>query len=255
MHNCPATRRAEWIESIRFMYDTDALVELARHQDPYTRMAVAGHPCCPTAAFHVLVKDPYINVRLRLAERMSPPDVMETLSRDPDHRVRAAMAGNSAASPSIQTELTRDHDPRVRLAWASRYVYIPPSQEARASAMSRIPAQVREAMTELASDPDPRVRIAMSKRPDLPDDAMEILSQDPDHRVRYWMTRNVWATAAVLDRSAKDPDSRVRFVVAWHGACPPDARAVLEQDESGYVRRAAALELDQATYYNVAVCV
>ena len=242
------------LEARRRGYNPAELAALAYDPDPYTRLMVADNPCCPPAAFEVLSRDPWLDVRVRVAARMAPPKVMETLARDPDPVVRAAMAGNDACPAPCRVALARDPDPAVRLAWAKRYVYIPLSEEARAGAMSRIPAQVLAAMTEPARDPDLRVRVAMAQRHDLPDEAMELLFRDQDRKVRYWMTRNPWCPPALLAERATDPDAGMRLVVAWHHATPASAQEELERDAAEHVRQAAAGLRDQAVFYNTAAC-
>ena len=130
-----------------------------------------------------LLDHPDASVRLDLAERGDlEPEILFYLSRDPDPRVRRAIAINESTPPKASLLLASDTDDDVRCDLADRVTRVVPGL-ARKDQVKTFRA-VHQVLSLLARDQLPRVRRVLSQAlhsvPDAPHDVIYTLARDPE---------------------------------------------------------------------------
>lgn len=133
-----------------------------------------------------LLDHPDPEVRMTLATRDNlEPEILYFLARDPDIRIRRAIAANAAAPVKASLLLAEDEDEDVRTDLAERVGRLVPglSQDQQAKAWRTI----HQVLGLLARDQLPRVRRALSEAlkalPDAPHDIVLLLAKDPEATV------------------------------------------------------------------------
>lgn len=191
----------------------ELLGALTASPQPRVRIAVAEYPAAPSAVVEHLTADPDRQVRcaalrhthsaaiLRGAAQgpdcgavagnpHCPPDVLDTLSRDPAHLVRLNVVCNQAAPAAILNAAVTDPHEHVRW-WALRRA---PGQDLIGYAVTDADVRTREAVAcnphcppalvaRLAADPEPRVRGQAATNPACPDQVRRRLQTDPSKYV------------------------------------------------------------------------
>jgi hypothetical protein len=193
--------------------DAELLGALMASPQPRVRIAVAEYPAAPSAVVAHLTTDPDRHVRcaalrhthsaaiLRDAAQgpdrgavasnpQCPPDVLDTLSRDPAYLVRLNVVCNQATPAAILNAAVADPHEHVRW-WALRKA---PSQDLIRRAVADADLRTREAVAgnphcppalvaRLAADPEPRVRGQAATNPACPDQVRRRLQTDPSKYV------------------------------------------------------------------------
>jgi hypothetical protein len=180
-----------------------------------------------------------------------PPEHLADLARDPDNRVRAAVAARRGLDPVLRESIPVDYDDR-----SSSVVGWLLTEDL--SAADRM---------EFARSRHQIFRKTLAMRPDLPDDVVGILADDESFPVRLfvcerqpnapgrllariaekWTSYSRWDMldhknfpADAATRLARSDDAQDRAVSAAHPGLPADTIEALLTDENDAVRRRAA---------------
>jgi len=178
------------------------------HLDAAVR-ALSWNPATPGSVLLRLLKLDHRDVRRAVTQRAGlPPEVVDAILADPDHRLRQDFADSAAADPAQRARLVDDPHPKVLLA--------------------------------LAIGPTPyRGRVQP-----LPDWAYERLLKNPDERIRRETVVSYLVPVRVLAGLADHPDSALRTAAcrAWK-ELPDATRELLLRDDDLKVRQAAATQV------------
>ena len=163
------------------------LPRLIEDPDETVRQSVAQRLPLQSRHFRALMSDAHREVRVRVAERAEPKDLI-TLMDDPDYFVRLIVARRLPAA--LLVRMVHDRDPQVRKAVAERVA--------------------SEWLPTMAGDGELTVRLAAVAR--MTQGQLKLLLKDPDWRVRYEVANRL--DPAELDPLRADPEPEVRALVA-----------------------------------------
>lgn len=202
------------------------LAELSGHRDKAVRTAVAKNPSTPTDVLERLVADKHHLPRYGVAENPDPrawkvalrahdPGVrvmlaqrqdldertLQTLRKDPDHKVRDSLA-TSSRRPDVIAEMVRDEHAVVRST----------------AALSKVLTQ--EDLELLARDPDANVRSTAAQSRRLSAETVLRLARDRSYMVRYEL---LWARPERVDIAEMLRNDKDRLVADLAQDCldPP----------------------------------
>lgn len=171
------------------------------------------------------VKDVCSRLVLALDENwVQQNDSGAMLRKDPDPKVRCALASNPLTGDWVRQALTSDEDVNVRLAVA---IYGSPA-----------------VLVILAKDPDPLVRAAAASSSRIPAPVLDQLGADTDSLVRLEVARATNVSGYVLAGMVADESTLVRAAVASNLATPRAGLERLGRDADADVRAAAARTME-----------
>lgn len=151
------------------------------------------------------------------------PTELTKLSKNPDNKIRAAVAENVKTPVATLRRLAKDQNIRV---------------VGNAVGNPNFP---REELRVMSSHSDPAVRSKIAQSVNLDKETYERLMKDPSERVRIALADNAkYYTANSIQSFSEDPSSRVRSAAAGRMEATTEILNRLSEDESGYVRRAVA---------------
>ena len=179
----------------------DALIQLARDDDPTVRRAAALNANTPASALIPLCFDARSAVRRAVAVRDDIPlRVVDWLADDADVWVRRALARNPACPDSWLKRFVKDSEAEVRRA------------------VSRHPRCPAHLLALLATDTAPWVRAGVAYRDDLTRPVLRRLAADHDIDVLSGVARNPATPQAQLARLAAHevPDVRRGVILNRH---------------------------------------
>ena len=243
--------------------------------DAHLRGRSAADPTMPPDDLRRLVEcGPW--ARLLVADHPNTPaDVLDVLTRQPDHRLRAAAARHANTASSTVARLCADADPAVRCLAATspnrpdevddllrragaaddlgglRHDSVDRLEPDEATLLAELgpwgrflaarqascPVSIQR---EVAIDPDWRVRSALLDNEIVSDELLELATETlpPLDDLRHLARPN--PDPSELAAAAEHVQSVVRLAVARHRAAPSNALGQLATDRSADIRRAAA---------------
>jgi hypothetical protein len=215
-----------WLEIRELTAEAGAV--LVRHPDRKVRFQLTQNPSLSLDALAVLGKDPDRVVKMLALESIQRRDpelhrVLAPESHGPNATGDAAPSSLPARTPLTETEalaLVTSPDRLVR---------------AHAAWDERVPQDV--ALT-LADDPEPQVRLYLSMREDLSEDqrsAIAYVVPHGYHQVPGWLTGLMKNPQAIAEY-ARSSHVLIRRSVAMAKHLPPEAVALLAQDEDFFVK-------------------
>ena len=171
-------------------------------------------------------------------------EMLDTLRRDLDDRVRVNLASNTSVPSELLTALADDPHPSVRGAVAAnprttvddltRLAYFEVSPKGALAENDRTPSAV---LVDLARGGTQAVRETVAGRSDLPAELARTLTTDSP-TVRRSVASNPAAPADVLENLAKDEKYAVRAGVAGNPSTPTHVLTELSLDGEEMVRDA-----------------
>lgn len=235
----------------------DVLEKLAKEGGPVMRSEVAAHPSTPNAIRESLLANLLSEVDRRARDReakhprggrdhlerialafvavdestvranvaanpLTPPVVLERLSKEREPDIRVCVAKNPGAPTTLLALLTKDRERAVR------------------TAVSTNPTTPLALQRELAKDSSKFVRLAIAGNPALPGTLRELLANDTDPDVRSAIARDGSMSIGILSALAKDREGRVRAAAAANTSLTADLFATLAADVNEEVRCATA---------------
>lgn len=241
-----------WLTLINVAAETFA--ELAAHPDIDIRRAIAQNEHIDVETLAALAADPEPRVRF-IAVVMAndrgltlpAPLVARLQAHDASHRVRAEaqtqVSRHGATSPAVPSPAKADsapppEPPAPELSRTEAEMLITsPDRDVRSRAAwdPRIP---RALALRLAEDPDDTVRLRLSLREDLSDEerqAIAYIVPDGYHQSPPWI-KGLETDAEALVRLASSPHVLIRRSVARLRHLPPEAVALLAEDEDFFVK-------------------
>ena len=142
--------------------------------DSVSRVRQASLPTTPVDTLQQLARDPDVRVRTAVAmNRRTDTATLHSLASDPEQPVRIAVATNISTNEETFLLLARDRDPQVRSV-VSRFEYVP-------VAVLKI----------LATDPRPDIRLEVAHNWNTDRETLEKLSKDSYEEVRNMALRSL----------------------------------------------------------------
>jgi len=209
--------------------------QLAKDEDEYVRLAVAGNLNTPVTILEQLAKVWSRDARSAVARNPNTPvTILEQLAKDEDKYVRLAMAGNLSTPVTILEQLAKDGDSRVRRGVAENH-------NTPVAVLEQLATSAWDAGGDPAFDGDSYggARSAVARNPNTPVTILEQLAKDEDEYVRGAVGQNPNTPVAVLEQLAKDEIANVRAYVARNLNTPVTVLEQLVKDEEAYVRSAS----------------
>ena len=210
---------------------------------------LADHPRTPKPQLQQLAKHENPEVRKAVARSkwISPQSAL-ILSDDDDATVRAVLAENHAITPRIQAKLSNDDVPFVRAALLKLPHLDVEIQKALCDDMD-VSVQTRallnpradeSCLLECADSDEGLSQRILLLRGQLPDKVLESLLFSSDPEVQNEAVGRKRLTADEMVGFAQKGDERVRLKIAMSDAVPPLVQNVLAEDESVAVHRCLA---------------
>lgn len=215
LHTMPASVAERRSLALHPRAPANALIQLARDDDPAVRRATALNLNTPASALIALCFDAQVAVRRAVAVRDDIPlKVVDWLASDADAWVRRTLARNVACPAPWLERFVRDRESEVRRA------------------VSRHPCCPARLLAMLAGDAAPWVRAGVAYRDDLGRALLSRLTSDHDIDVLSGVARNPATPQAQLARLAEHaaPDVRRGVILNRHAT----RRVLLPLRDEGY---------------------
>jgi hypothetical protein len=176
------------------------------------RLRVAGDRATPRHVQFWLAIDPEAEVRARVAQITSGPELVFRLAQDKHWKVRTGVAKNKHASDEVLAKLAGDDDNSVRY-WVAHHPNA--TLAILTSLRGDVNAKIRggvamhkqtppEILAQLAEDEDEEVRAEVAARTDTPPETLNKLAGDCEVLVRHYAALNLSTPSSALIRLAKD---------------------------------------------------
>lgn len=210
---------------------------------------LADHPRTPKPLLQQMAKheDPEVRKAVARSKWISPQSAL-ILSDDEDAAVREALAENHAITPRIQAKLSNDDVPFVRAALLKSPHLDVEIQKALCDDMD-VTVQARallnprldpSCLLEWADSDESLSQRILLLRNQLPDKVLESLLFSSDPEVQNEAVSRKRLTSDEMVGFSQKGDERVRLKIASSEIVPPLVQNVLAEDESAAVRRLLA---------------
>ena len=217
---------------------------------------LADHPRTPKPLLQQMAKheDPEVRKAVARSKWISPQSAL-ILSDDEDASVRAALAENHAITPRIQAKLSNDDVPFVRAALLKLPHLDVEIQKALCDDMD-VTVQAKallnprldpSCLLEAADSDESLSQRILLLRGQLPDNVLESLIFSSDPEIQNEAVGRKRLTADEMVGFAQKGDERVRLKIAGSEAVPSIVQLVLAEDESAAVRRRLAANVKLST--------
>ncbi|MEU3164149.1 HEAT repeat domain-containing protein [Streptosporangium sp. NPDC006930] len=196
--------------------DIEILWKLARDKRIKSRVAAVRSPEATREIMEFLVADESPAVRRVIAKREGPDsaDLLRTLCRDPDLKVRQSVVENSNCPADVLRELVNDSHKSVR--WS-----VPDH-----------PNSDINVKREITAPPDGVLRRIMAEYDTLEPEIVHLLMEDQSSEVKEGLA----AHTALPDVLAALVDPKIRAGAAQNPRTTPEQRHTLARDPSALVR-------------------
>lgn len=172
-----------------------ALVKLAKDEDPGVREIVASRAACPLEVLIELSTDSNSTVRWRVGlNQKTPKDILVNLAMDQEPEVRVGVAANRKASDEVLVSLAND-----------------PEENIRGEVAKNINTPIK-VLVQLSKDQNVLVRYVLARSPSCPSNILSELANDEVGMVRAAVAGNRSAPGEVLARLANDASWKVNGV-------------------------------------------
>lgn len=199
--------------------DIEVLWKLARDKQIKSRVAAVQSPEATREMMEFLVADESPTVRRAIAKWEGPDsaDLLRTLCRDSDLKVRQSVVANKNCPADVLRKLVNDSHNSVR--WS----------------VPHHPNSDINVKQEIAASPDSVLRRILSEYDTLEPEIVHILMEDQSSEVKEGLAAHT-ALPDVLAALVAHPDPKIRAGAAQNPRTTPEQRHTLARDPSALVR-------------------